>query len=376
MNKPTYAYQLQIRLRDVEPEVFGVDVEVFPQSNGVLVLTHWDLFPGGLDSVVVELPPGTNLLAAWAAGRAVVVEPIELPESDEQATLVRVPLALTRLVQPIELLLDASALVARRGEYLPELKGVPNTERWVTHYGAVDRLDFDYKQPQLLSERGLSLARAVVESVESLNRLSQRPAAEIAAWLQLWLKRYWMIAESSGHTVRFTDQLDPKDISVTNVLEAQPITTVALADQKRWKELDTRIGVFVDRFLTKQEISETREAKFFLFDVGGFGGFYPHAVVELGVSDAVPTVEVASEIDSALRNLIVNSITLAVIIAFLSCVGPLQSYVSPVVRHPAFWLALVGLFGFAVAPVPVAGAILLVAISLPVFPSKRSSLAS
>ena len=107
---------------DVEPELFGVDVEVFPQNDGVLVLSHWDLFPGGLDSVVVELPPETTLLAAWAAGRAVVAETVEETGGDEQATLVRVPLALTRLGQPIEVLLEASAAVARRGDYLPRLK--------------------------------------------------------------------------------------------------------------------------------------------------------------------------------------------------------------------------------------------------------------
>jgi hypothetical protein len=162
---------------------------------------------------------------------------------------------------------------------------------------------------------------------------------------------------------------------LANNYELQLGTTVTIADQKRWKELDMRMGVFVDRFLSKKEISETREAKFFLFDVGGFGGFYPQTVVDLGASDPVPTVQVASESDSGLRNLIVNSITLAVIIALLSCVGSWQRYVVPVVRHPAFWLALVGIFGFAVAPVPVAGAILLVAISLPVFPSRGSSLA-
>lgn len=359
---------------DVEPELFGVDVEVFPQNDGVLVLSHWDLFPGGLDSVVVKLPAGTKLLAAWAAGRAVVAETIELSDSDEQVTLVRVPLALTRLVQPIELLIEASASVARRGQYLPELQDVSNAERWVTHYGAGDRLDVNFKQPELLSERGLSLARSVVESVESLDRLSQRPAAEIAAWLQLWLKRYWMIAESSGHVVRFADELGPTDVILTKTVGNQLGPKVTVADQKRWKELDARIAVFVDRFLNEKMITETREANFFLFDVGGFGGFYPKSVVELGQGDSAPAVQIASESDSGLRNLIVNSITLAVIIALLSCVGPLQRYVLPVVRHPAFWLALVGLFGFAVAPVPVAGAILLVAIALPVFPSRQSSL--
>jgi hypothetical protein len=363
---------------DVEPELFGVDVEVFPQNDGVLVLSHWDLFPGGLDSVVVELPPETTLLAAWAAGRAVVVERVDEAGSDEadrdeQATLVRVPLALTRLGQPIELLLEASAAVARRGKYLPRLKGIQNTDRWVTHYAAASPLDPERENPAGFSERGLSLARAVVESVESLDRLSQRPTAEIAAWLQLWLKRYWMIAEASGHTVRFTAEVDSTDMMLTTPLNRRYNQPITISDQERWKELDARMGVFVDRFLSKKEIRETRDARFFLFDVGGFGGFYPQTVVDLVANESVPTVKVASERDSGLRNLLVNGITLLVIIALLSCIGPLQRFVVPIVRHPAFWLALVGIFGFAVAPVPVAGAILLVAVALPVFPARRTS---
>jgi len=359
---------------DVEPELFGVDVEVFPQNDGVLVLSHWDLFPGGLDSVVVELPPETTLLAAWAAGRAVVAEPVEEAGGDERSKLVRVPLALTRLGQPIELLLEASADVARKGEYLPRLKEIPNTDRWVTHYAAASPLDPERENPAGFSERGLSLARAVVESVESLDRLSQRPTAEIAAWLQLWLKRYWMIAEASGHAVRFAAEVDSTETILTNPFNRKYNQPMTITDQERWKELDARMGVFVDRFLSSKEIKETRDAKFFLFDVGGFGGFYPQTVVDLVANESVPTVKVASERDSGLRNLIVNGITLSVIIALLSCIGPLQRFVVPVVRHPAFWLALVGIFGFAVAPVPVAGAILLVAVALPVFPASRTSL--
>ena len=82
-------------------------------------------------------------------------------------------------------------------------------------------MDLNDRQPDLLSERGLSLARAVVESVESLDRLSQRPAAEIAAWLQLWLKRYWMIADSSGHVVRFAGETGATDSLLLNNDELQ-----------------------------------------------------------------------------------------------------------------------------------------------------------
>ena len=144
----------------------------------------------------------------------------------------------------------------------------------------------------------MSLARAVVESVESLDRLSQRPTAEIAAWLQLWLKRYWMIAEASGHAVRFTVEVDSVDSMLTSPLKRQYKQAITIADQERWKELDARMGVFVDRFLSKKEIRETRDARFFLFDVGGFGGFYPQTVVDLVANESVPTVKVASERDS------------------------------------------------------------------------------
>ena len=360
---------------DVEPELFGSDVEVFPNNDGILVLSHWDLFPGGLDSVVVKLPPETTLLAAWAAGRAVVAEPVGEVGTESNSSLVRVPLALTRLGQPIELLLEASASAARRGNYLPELQEIPNSGFWVTHYASSGPSEVDRKKPAESAARGLSLARGVCESVESLDRLSQRPRAEIVAWLQLWIKRYLMIADTCGHRVRFVkdqDQ-DPRESVLTDPVNLWASSAMTAAEQEQWREFDARMGVFVNRFLKESELQEARDAKFFFFDVGGFGGFYPQTIFKQGVKASVPSVKLASEKSSGLRNLIVNSITLAVIVALLSCVGSLQRFIVPVVRHPAFWLALVGIFGFAVAPVAVAGAILLVAIALPVFPARGTS---
>jgi len=352
---------------DVAPELFGSDVEVFPQNDGILVLSHWDLFPGGLDSVIVNLPPDTKLLAAWAAGRAVVAEPVGIP-SNGQSQAVRVPLALTRLGQPIELLLEASAAAAKRGDYLPELEGIPVSDRWVTNFGAViSQPNNSDSISEKLSERGLSLARSAVESVESLNRLSQRPATEIAAWLQLWLKRYMMIAEASGHQVQLVDNPDGEDTPLAS-REPDFDGQITPVESAQWKDLDARMGVFVARFLSKEEMLEARDAKLFLFNVRGFDGFHPQQVAHVVKTDSGPTVQVASNGNSGLRTLIVNGIALMVVASLLMCAGPLQRFIIPVVSHPAFWLALVGMFGFAVAPVPVAGAILLVAIAVPVFP--------
>lgn len=362
---------------DVAPELFGCDVEVFPQNDGILVLSHWDLFPGGLDSVVVNLPPDTKLLAAWAAGRAVVAEPVQSSSNDQQSQSVRVPLALTRLGQPIELLLEASASAAKRGDYLPNLKEIPVSDRWVANFGAgVRKRSSSDSMPERLSERGLAIARSAVESVESLDRLSQRPGTEIAAWLQLWLKRYRMIAEASGHQVQFGPKLDLTETTLASPSNLKSKDQISSIESLQWQELDARMGVFVARFLSEEEILDARDAKPFLFDVGGFDGFHPQRITHLVGNGSGPTVQVASGGNTGLRNLIVNGITLIVIMALLTCVGPLRRFIVPVVSHPAFWLALVGVFGFAVAPVPVAGAILLVAISLPVFPTRRSSLSS
>jgi hypothetical protein len=68
--------------------------------------------------------------------------------------------------------------------------------------------------------------------------------------------------------------------------------------------------------------------------------------------------------------MIVNGLTLLLVCGVLICLWPLRHRAESFLVHPAFWLGLVGVLGFVVAPIPVAAAIVLSAVALPAFPYK------
>ena len=74
--------------------------------------------------------------------------------------------------------------------------------------------------------------------------------------------------------------------------------------------------------------------------------------------------------------MLVNFLTLLLVGGLLASLWPLRHYSDKVLVHPAFWLAVIGLAGFFVAPIPVAAAVVLTAVALPVFPTKFESTSS
>jgi hypothetical protein len=377
---------------DTDASAVSCDAQVFPKNDGALVICHWDLLPGSLERVDVRLPRGAICLGAWSAGQAVVAESVEpLGESATAADgdLLRVPLALSRLSQPVELLIRVPASTAKRARYLPELVDIPVTETWLTNYISADSISAssgDNIMPH--RERALALARSVVEVVEAVDMVAQRPRDEIAAWLKLWLARYQMIAARAGHAVNFEsrfeslgqeDSAPPGDVSDAAGRQSSP-------GHLQWKDLDSRMTFYVDRFLRDDSVDsgspastsgpddpETSDQDTFHFPVADFEGFVPHRVTRLSRASRPRPVQPVSSNRPGLRILLVNGLTLVLVAGLLACLRPLKRFALPVVVHPSFWLALMGIFGFAVAPIPVAGALVLVAVSLPVFPSKRRS---
>ncbi len=90
----------------------------------------------------------------------------------------------------------------------------------------------------------------------------------------------------------------------------------------------------------------------FIFGVSGFDGFVPERVTKLSAVHRPRAVQPVSSNDQGLRNLIVNLLTLILVGGVLVILSPFHRFAIPVVVHPAFWLGLMGMFGFAVAPVP------------------------
>jgi hypothetical protein len=130
---------------------------------------------------------------------------------------------------------------------------------------------------------------------------------------------------------------------------------------------------YVDRFLNDSSIRSLSDESsgVFLFGVAGFQGFQAGLVRELGETQSPPSVLPISQGDQGIRSLIINALTLLLLGGLLICVRPMRRMIAPVVNHPAFWIGMMGLFGFAVAPIPVAAALILVSVALPVFPASR-----
>jgi hypothetical protein len=377
-------------LPEVDAEAFAVtlDAQAFPQEDSLLVMCHWDLFPGSLEAVNVRLPQGAECVGAWSAGQPVVPEPALESSTDlSSRDILRVPLALSRLSQPIELLIRVPALAAKQADYLPELVGIPITQSWLTNYLPADASPSIWGDSSAsVDDRALVLAGAVVDAVDAVEFINQRPRDEVVTWLQLWFARYRMLAESAGHAPDFGMPAEGNETEINAAASdalADSMEPVLLSGDLRWGDLDARMAVYAKRFLTENpsdmssEPTEELSHDIFLFGVGDFDGFQAGRISNPSRSDPPLGVQLASHGDRGLRSLIISLLTLILIGGLLICLRPLQRLVTPTVGHPAFWLALMGVFGFAVAPLPVAAALILVAVALPVFPPhERSSAAS
>ena len=388
----------------------AADYRLYPQSDGTLCLCRWDLVPGGLDSVTVTLPAGTEVLGAWTAGQAVdstriaeaASEPVEMVSFGERGTregdvaseVTRgsvaawiseardrvggkgvaeradgvggepaarwsVPLSISRLSQPVELLLRLPVAPgsARKLPDLPELLDVPVEQRWLSIHNVrregdgVDGTAWlpvtDEGDAAERHRRRLALAESVVSAVErSIDLLAEHPTGEVAAWLEPWAARYLWLARSDGHRVEWgslvpvaaededrepgPDESDDGDgetersASEEDVPESDP----------SWEELDGRIGVLVDRF-----VSEPDQIPATLFDGEHFDRFRATEVIRLGPEvQAVPAVP-ERPLGWDLHAWIVRTISLAMLVGAAILAWPMRRFIEPSLRHPAVWMA-------------------------------------
>lgn len=135
------------------------------------------------------------------------------------------------------------------------------------------------------------------------------------------------------------------------------------------------MAFYAERFLASavENSAEDYSRNVFLFGVAGFNGFVPGRVSQISTDNPPRALQPAMSGEQGLRSLIVSGLTLALIGGILISLRPLRRMALPVVTHPAFWLGLMGIFSFAVAPVPVAASLVLVAVALPVFPTRGKS---
>ncbi len=378
--------------KESSPIILAVDSRIFPQSDSVIVSTRWDFVPNGVDSVLVSLPEKARCLGAWTAGTAVAIEreePGADPSRASRRVAVRVPLALSRLAQSIELLTEVALADARQGMYLPALLDIAEPIHWTVTYAPVSNRGATssrvVEKRNSLSQatrdaddmRSLALGFAVVNAIdESLDTLAERPTDEVATWLLPWVARYKNISRGSGRQA----SMDPAD----ELSESQLETVMTDIDERfrshdssiqenslklAWTALDQKMKSYVQRFLNADDYLQVMTSNP-MFDARNYDGYELASVVQIKPSKSPPAIQAISRGMDALRRVLVNLLSLAMVGSVLFLLRPLRHFVKPICQHPAFWLAAVGIVGVFVAPMPVSLAIIFVSATLAFIPSQ------
>ena len=381
-----FAWSMELApLSDAEsdPVALASDAQVFLQNNKTLLICRWDIVPNRLNSVVVRLPKDATCLGAWAAGKPIRFTPIDAA-SDEQSENIRIPFSLSRLAQSVEVLLSIPTLNAKRADYLPELREIFVPDQWVSVYTPSDAAELekkllnrkDQRSYALSQKRGIALASVVVEAIDqSLDTLAERPANEVATWLLPWIARYRNIAASVNRPFHFFDRNaadDADDMGVgespdrVNVMaELGQLKNANTADHDRlWRILDRRMRAHINRLLDDGHLNKIGEFDP-LFDAGNYNGYRLSDVTKITPAVSPRPIQSMSAGMHNLRQILINILTLAMVTGTLVIFKPFRSLLGRLATHPSFWLALVGCFGLLVAPIPVAIAVIVVALTLP-----------
>ncbi|MEM9588156.1 MAG: hypothetical protein AAGA03_12815, partial [Planctomycetota bacterium] len=334
------------------------DAQVFQTAESALVIAHYDLNPADEDALELEIPRKARVIAAWSAGRSMDydVSTTSAPESQEASRStsrkrLRIPLALSRLSQPVELMYEIPRGVADNQDYLPSGLSVSAPRCWVAFYrprsdqsggrlSTVDRPKFNGRvtepsrdaiiserltQPEGFAARQYALAESIVLSVElSLNSLAERPS-EWGAWLGPWADRYQATAQAAGKSV---DLLQPSP--------EQPNSP------DPWFNLNQRMSALVQGVSSEPLANSARPLTSRIQN-----GFRLDRVVQVSNERLPPPIERTKQETKDIATLLFNVLTMILVAGLWALAWPYRFRAVAWIEHPATWLltlALLSLF--------------------------------
>ena len=394
-------------------KVITADTRVFPGHQRTVVMSRFDLVPGSLEAVDIALPRGATCLGAWTANQAVNSTEVDAADSSDVATaeskggkVVRLPLSLSRLAQSVEVMFDVPLFSARQSDFSATLLSVPVSDAWISTYALsksnelettrmlktvanhdkqMQGLSPDETRAAMLQQRGLSLAASIVQMInDSSDILAERPTAESTTWIRPMIARYEDLAAEAGYPVQWETTAKPASGDTKTDTKEQPASASnqpaaatnstdprsVAADERvsgspSWLKLNAKMLVHVKRYS-----SGANDIPFLFSNRDNLKGYQLQQIQRMDEQNVLEPVVPADSSEAHLQSVIVNSISMLGAFAVVVLLWPLKRYVDPVTSYPAFWLSLVALCGFFVAPIPVAASLLLVAISAPALPRK------
>ena len=386
-NNPWSVELAPMRQKNITASIVAADTRVYPQNDRVIVVSHFDLVPGSRDNITLQLPARSKMISAMSANQPVAfstaVRDAKKKEQDKatsEVINVHLPLALSRLPQSMDVVFEVSTLDGRRGNYVPKIESLPIREHWVSIYQPMLPQDRNSQAArgrkvtgQTTAQRSFWLANASTVLIDRANDLlAERPAAEANAWLRTVLARYnQLMLEARRTPVVVLSEEQPfdesSDLTETQSRDLMISSSKGLdfAGYGTWDDLDEAIRGRMKRYRTDnshQSLSLVNPLHIQTYQV--------QAIYTLEENDSPPAISMVGYRETNLRAWIVNLITMLCGLVLVIVLWPFRERANAMVAHPAFWLAAIAVLGFYIAPVPVAAALLLVALSLPAFPSR------
>lgn len=349
-----------------EARAYSADVQLFPFANGDTVAQmRWEIEPGDSDQLTIEFPAGAVPLAVRVAGRL-----IPSIDSSGEAAAVDIPLALSGLAQPVQVLCSLPG-VADRPLELPRLDGVEVERTWMAILGPSDgrqpgsRVAEFEGTPWRVStapQRLVDLAEAVLEVTRaSVDGATDRPRGELIAWLAIWDDRLQQLWRRSW----LADQrLDPGDDSVDlvepgvdEVVQADSEDAAAdVGQQRRWQALRRNWQQYTGRLggeapLPPWDISEQPPSVWQVETAA----WLPGAAARLPPLKPLADRELPAR---WIRGAISGAIFLGGCLLLLR----LRARLAILAGYPPVWLFVLGLSSLVILPQPVAITICIVAL--------------
>ena len=120
----------------------SVQIHMFPQKRSLLVLTHWDIYPGNEQAFDVDLPESREVLAIWSDGRSTKKEVTEI----NAKKVLKIPFALDRYSHSIQLLVRMKTKPEFLSLELPRLRNLDPEVKWLSVYKNDNQSDYKRKK--------------------------------------------------------------------------------------------------------------------------------------------------------------------------------------------------------------------------------------
>ena len=360
------AYSIDLApLPDVEskPNVFCSDTHVFPQKESLLVLTHWDIYPGNEQAFDVDLPESCEVLAIWSDGRSTKKEVTEI----NAKKVLKIPFALDRYSHSIQLLVRMKTNPEFLSLELPRLRNLDPEVKWLSVYRSDNQSDYKKKEIVINNDqlRRSSLARAVVNSIEVIVNSGQYGESEVKPWLSSRVQRYLRLTNPDIPT------LTPswKQQNLKRIFEQDQDTSNDTSSTD-WDNLDKKIREMVQNFsLNEEDLDSVQSGA--LFPVREFDGYRTSKIWGYN------KLECNELLRSYLKREHSVSIAIQPIVG-LSLLGFMLLWVQRnpistrgIVENPSFWLFILGLSCSIVLPIPIAAGLILIAVIIPLLSNSK-----